>query len=77
MFDQLVESSAVKRRSNRWLYFTVTAAIWVSVLTAVIVWGIMAYDAKLNEQFNLPEPVDLIAETRWLVRQLEIFSGNE
>src|SRR5512140_805128 len=33
--------------------------------------------ARVNEQFNLPEPVDLIAETRWLVRRLEILSGNE
>ena len=52
MFDQLVESSATRRRSDRWVYFSATAAIWVAVLTAVIVWGIVAYDAKLNEQFN-------------------------
>ena len=56
MFDQLVTSSPVKRRSDRWIYFCVTAAVWVSLLTAVIVWGIVAYDAKLNEQFNLLLP---------------------
>jgi hypothetical protein len=53
MFDQLVESSAVRRRSNRWIYFSVTGALWVLFVTGIIVWGIVAYDAKLNEQFNL------------------------
>ena len=52
MFDQLVESSAIKKKSNRWAYFLVTATLWMILLTGVIVWGIMAFDAKLNEQFN-------------------------
>ena len=52
MFDQLVESSAVRKGSNRWIYFTVTAGLWVSLVTAVIIWGIVAYDAKLNEMFD-------------------------
>jgi len=52
MFDQLVESSPTKRQSNRWVYFTVTATLWTALLFGIIVWGIMAFDANLNEQFE-------------------------
>jgi protein TonB len=52
MFDHLVESSPIKKKSNRWAYFLVTATLWITLLTGVIIWGIMAFDAKLNEQFN-------------------------
>ncbi len=52
MFDQLVESNVNRKKSDRWIYFTVTAVLWISFLTGVIVWGIMAFDAKLNEQFE-------------------------
>ena len=52
MFDQLVESSTTRRKSKRWAYFTVTATLWTALLIGIIVWGIMAFDAKLNEQFE-------------------------
>ncbi|MCI0490640.1 MAG: hypothetical protein L0229_28950, partial [Blastocatellia bacterium] len=52
MFDQLVESSTTRRQSKRWVYFTVTATLWTALLLGIIVWGIMAFDANLNEQFE-------------------------
>ena len=32
--------------------------------------------ARVNEQFNLADDVDLIAETRWLIDQLEALAGD-
>jgi len=48
MFDQLVLSATMRKRSGRWLYFTGTAAAWMMALTTTIIGGIFAYDARLS-----------------------------
>ena len=49
MFDQLVVSSAEKRRKTRLRYFSVTAAVWIAVLALVVVGGVWSYDARLAD----------------------------
>jgi TonB family protein len=53
MFEQLVESSSLKRQGRRWSYFAVTSAVWVLVTSAVIVGGVAGYDGRLNDQFEM------------------------
>jgi periplasmic protein TonB len=52
MFDQLIESTSIKKKSKRWMYFTSTAAIWMMVFATTIVAGIFAFDARLSDQFR-------------------------
>ena len=49
MFEQLVVSSATRKRRRTWLYFSATALVWVSVLSAALAVGVLAYDAKITE----------------------------
>jgi protein TonB len=48
MFENLVESTQGKKQ-GRSAYFLVTAVLWVAVLTSAIVYGIVQYNAVLNE----------------------------
>jgi protein TonB len=59
MFDQLVLSATTRKRTRGWLYFTVTAAVWMMALTTTIIGGIFAFDARLNDQFKALAPVIL------------------
>jgi protein TonB len=52
MFDHLVESSPVRKKSKRFAYFVGTAAVWVAVLTAALAAGVVAYDASLDEVYT-------------------------
>src|SRR5829696_6203447 len=52
MFDNLVESSAVKKKSSRGTFFLATSVIWIALLTGAIVYGVYDFYAKLNEQFE-------------------------
>ncbi|HXG68805.1 MAG TPA: energy transducer TonB [Blastocatellia bacterium] len=52
MFDQLVESATVRKKTKRWLYFTTTATVWMLGLMTMIVTGIFAYDARLDSQYE-------------------------
>ena len=50
MFEQLVESTKKKKRDRRWRYFIVTAVVWVTVLSGIVISGVLAYDAHLEMQ---------------------------
>jgi TonB family protein len=52
MFDTLVESTSHRRSARTWLYFAVSSAVWVVILTGVAVAGIMTYDESLNADFQ-------------------------
>jgi protein TonB len=66
MFEQLVESSSKRKAGRRWMYFGVTAVGWVTVMASVVVAGVLAYDARLNDEFEVvcrlgtPLPVPLV-----------------
>lgn len=53
MFEQLVESAERKRKDRRWRYFLITAMVWVLALSGIVAGGVLAYDAKLDGQFEL------------------------
>ena len=53
MFEQLVESTARKRKDKRLRYFLMTAVVWVMGLSGIVIGGVLAYDARLDEQFDV------------------------
>jgi protein TonB len=53
MFEQLVESSSKRKAGKRWMYFGVTAFGWVTVMASVVVAGVLAYDARLSDEFEV------------------------
>lgn len=53
MFEHLVDSSPVRKKSNRLSYFALTAVVWVTALAAALAAGVMAYDATLSETYEI------------------------
>jgi protein TonB len=51
MFEQLVESSSTKRSKGRSAFFIATAVVWMSAMASVVIAGVFAVDARLDEQF--------------------------
>ena len=52
MFNNLVESTAQHKGARAGAFFAGTAAMWMLVLSALIVIGIFTYDAKLSADFE-------------------------
>lgn len=52
MFDVLVESTSRRRSARTWLLFFASSAVWLVVLTAVAIAGVMTYDARLDAEFD-------------------------
>jgi len=52
MFNNLVESSGVRRGARSFRFFVGTAAVWSAALVTGIAVGIMAFDAKVSADFE-------------------------
>lgn len=52
MFNYLVESTGVRRGARTTRYFVGTAVVWGIALVAIVVAGIMAFDARVNADFE-------------------------
>ncbi|HKY06376.1 MAG TPA: energy transducer TonB [Blastocatellia bacterium] len=76
MFDQLVVSATIRKKSARCLYFTATAAAWMTALTATIVAGIFAFDARLDSDLKAMTPVALPIVSRYGEREQKPDQGK-
>ncbi len=45
----MFETSTQQSKSSRWAYFASVSLSWVTLVFALASWGVMAYDARLNE----------------------------
>jgi TonB family protein len=52
MFDVLVESTSQRRGAKMWAYFAASSVVWIGILAATAVAGVMTYDARLDAEFD-------------------------
>ena len=52
MFEQLIESSATKRKKGRSAFFVATAVVWLTAMSSTIIVGVLAFDGRLNDDLR-------------------------